>query len=190
MGQLLECVRECGLEPTITLDPSITRGLDYYTGMVCEAFLDRLPEFGAICGGGRYNDLASLYTREKLPGVGASIGLDRLLSALEELGLGRVSRTAPDLLILLLEEGLLAHCQGLASRLRQEGLAVEVYPESRKLAQQLKYAEKRQIPLSIFYGEEEHAGRRYTLKDLRSRRSYEDLSFESLRDTVRRLLST
>ena len=70
----------------IIIDPSITRGLDYYTGIVYETFLTDLPSIGSICSGGRYNDLASLYMKEKLPGVGSSIGLDRLIAALEELG--------------------------------------------------------------------------------------------------------
>ncbi len=78
---------EAGIEKHFTFDPpSITRGLDYYTGIVYETFLTELPpHFGSVCSGGRYNDLASLYTKEELPGVGSSIGLDRLLAALEEL---------------------------------------------------------------------------------------------------------
>ncbi len=68
----------CGIAERIVLDPSITRGLDYYTGIVFETFLDALPAIGSVCSGGRYNDLASLYTRQKLPGVGASVGMDRL----------------------------------------------------------------------------------------------------------------
>ncbi len=68
----------------VVLDPSITRGLDYYTGIVYETFLNPIPGIGSICSGGRYNNLAALYTKEQLPGVGASIGLDRLLTAMSE----------------------------------------------------------------------------------------------------------
>ena len=130
-----------------------------------------------MCSGGRYNDLASLYTREKLPGVGASIGLDRLMAALEELGLAAGGAAAPDVLILLLDEGLLPDYHRLASALRAAGLAAEVYPEARKLAAQLKYAEKRAIPLAvIFWGRRNRPAARYTMKDLRNRRSHDGLS--------------
>ncbi|MBE0557282.1 MAG: HD domain-containing protein [Proteobacteria bacterium] len=71
------------MEQYFYLDPSITRGLDYYTGVVFETFLTDIPEIGSVCSGGRYNNLASLYTKEQLPGVGSSIGLDRLIAALE-----------------------------------------------------------------------------------------------------------
>ena len=77
---------EAGFGGTLVLDPSITRGLDYYTGVVFETSLDSMPEIGSVCSGGRYDELASLYTAKRLPGVGSSIGLDRLLAALETLG--------------------------------------------------------------------------------------------------------
>ena len=83
---LYRALKENGLAESFVLDPSITRGLDYYTGIVYETFLDSAPEFGSVCSGGRYNNLASLYTKTLLPGVGASIGIDRLISALEALG--------------------------------------------------------------------------------------------------------
>jgi histidyl-tRNA synthetase len=185
---LWRCIEECGLEEFILFDPAITRGLDYYTGVVFETFLTDLPDIGSVCSGGRYNDLASLYTREKLPGVGASIGLDRLMAALEELGLAAGGATAPDALILLLDEELLAAYHRLAASLRAAGLAVEVYPEARKLAVQLKYAEKRAIPLVVIFGPEEQARGLYTLKDLRDRRSHEGLSAAALAETATRLL--
>jgi histidyl-tRNA synthetase len=74
-------MEKTGLSGYFVLDPSITRGLDYYTGLVFETFLDALPSIGSVCSGGRYDNLASLYTDQKLPGVGASIGMDRLLAA-------------------------------------------------------------------------------------------------------------
>ena len=86
LDEIGTALQALGVEPTFVLDPSITRGLDYYTGIVYETFLDRLPGIGSVCSGGRYDDLASLYTSQRLPGVGASIGLDRLMAAAEELG--------------------------------------------------------------------------------------------------------
>lgn len=76
-----------GIQDTYVLDTSITRGLDYYTGVVYETFLNQLPSIGSVCSGGRYDNLAGLYMKEKVPGVGASIGLDRLIAGLEQLNL-------------------------------------------------------------------------------------------------------
>lgn len=190
LQSIVLCMEECGLEPCLVFDPSITRGLDYYTGVVFETFLDRAPDIGSVCSGGRYNDLASLYTKEHLPGVGASIGLDRLVSALEDLGISTAGNAAPDILILFLDEPLLGTYHSLAAELRKEGFNTEIYPADRKLAAQLKYAEKRGIPLAIFYGESERGQNRYNLRDLRSRGSYEGLSFKDLADTASRLLKS
>mgnify|MGYP002521829072 FL=1 len=80
LWEIYALLKEMEIADKFTLDPSITRGLDYYTGIVYETFLDKLPNLGSVCSGGRYNNLASLYTKENLPGVGSSIGLDRLLA--------------------------------------------------------------------------------------------------------------
>jgi histidyl-tRNA synthetase len=188
LRSILRCVEECGLEKRMLLDPSITRGLDYYTGVVFETFLDRLPDIGSVCSGGRYNDLASLYTKEQLPGVGASIGLDRLVSALEDLGVSASTRNAPDVLILLLDEPLVGVYHSLSKSLRQNGLCAEIYPSAKKVAAQLKYAEKKGIPLAIFHGENEREKNLYNLRDLRNRRNYEGLGFERLLSKISELL--
>ncbi len=188
LQELSKCIEECGLQQRLILDPSITRGLDYYTGVVFETFLDKAPDIGSVCSGGRYNDLASLYTKEHLPGVGASIGLDRLLSALEDLGVSGSRRTAPDVLILLLDEPLLGAYHRLGKSLRGAGLSAEIYPTAKKVAVQLKYAEKRGIPLAIFYGENEMKKNKYNLRDLGHRRNYDELSFEQLLERTLELL--
>jgi len=72
----MDCCNAAGCGDRLLLDPSITRGLDYYTGLVIETTLNDLPEIGSVCSGGRYDELASLYTEKRLPGVGASVGLD------------------------------------------------------------------------------------------------------------------
>jgi histidyl-tRNA synthetase len=185
---LWSCIEASGLAAYFRFDPAITRGLDYYTGAVFETFLLDLPDIGSVCSGGRYNDLASLYTREQLPGVGASIGLDRLLAALEELKALKATATAPQVLVLLLDEGLLPQYHRLAASLREAGLAAEVYPDARKLAVQLKYAERRGIPLAVFFGQEERSSGRYTLKDLRSRQSQAGLTAQDVAETAVRLL--
>ena len=86
LDELIRIAKQVGIpENRIRIDPSIARGLDYYTGTVYETFLTDLPGIGSVCSGGRYDNLASKYTKQVLPGVGASLGLDRLLAAMEEL---------------------------------------------------------------------------------------------------------
>jgi len=188
LESILQCTESCELDTVLLLDPSITRGLDYYTGAVFETFLDRVPDIGSVCSGGRYNDLASLYTKEKLPGVGASIGLDRLVSALEDLNVSSSVRAAPDILVVFLDEPLLGAYHKLSQSLRENGLSAEIYPSQKKLSVQLKYAEKRGIPLAIFHGENEKGRNEYNLRDLRTRQNYEALSFEGLLDKASELL--
>ncbi len=157
----------------LVLDPSITRGLDYYTGVVFETRLDAMPEIGSVCGGGRYDELASLYTTRRMPGVGAAIGLDRLLAALEAMGLSRRRAGYTDILILDLEEGFGPRYEAAAATFRRAGLCCEVFPERRKLAQQFVYAEKKGIPLALVLGGAEAAKGVFVVKDLRNRETFE-----------------
>ncbi|MFP4331581.1 MAG: histidine--tRNA ligase [Spirochaetaceae bacterium] len=168
-----------GIANRILLDPSITRGLDYYTGVVFETFLDKLPGIGSVCSGGRYDNLASLYTREVIPGVGASVGLDRLVAALEELGLTSREQRLTDVLFLNLDENLEPHYHRMARRFRDAGLSAEVYPEKKKLGAQFAYAERKQIPVGIICGEEEHASGVVNLRFLESRESVEGIALEA-----------
>ncbi|MCX8013640.1 MAG: ATP phosphoribosyltransferase regulatory subunit, partial [Rectinema sp.] len=131
-------------------DPSITRGLDYYTGIVLETQLAAIPEIGSVCSGGRYDELASLYTTRRMPGVGASVGLDRLLAALDALGRNSHLPRSTAILIINQEGNALSALHETSSRLRSEGFATEVYPEPRKLASQYAYAERKHIPLALF----------------------------------------
>ncbi|OHD70232.1 MAG: histidine--tRNA ligase [Spirochaetes bacterium RBG_13_68_11] len=178
LAQIGLALEDIGVADTFVLDPSITRGLDYYTGIVFETFLDRLPGIGSVCSGGRYDDLASLYTSQHLPGVGASIGLDRLMAAMEELGEAGQATAGPSVLVLMLEEGLLAEYHRIGAAFRGAGIPAEVYPEPRKLAVQFAYAEKRGIPLAVIAGSDERAKGAVNLKDLRSRESFDGLSLE------------
>jgi len=188
LSAICSSLDDLGLSSSFSLDPSITRGLDYYTGVVFETFLSDLPAIGSVCSGGRYNDLASLYTHQKLPGVGASIGIDRLMAAIEELGLASSSRSAPSLLVVCLEEKLLGDYHRTAEALREAGIAAEVYPEQRRLAVQFAYAEKRGIPLALVKGEREETQGIVSVKDLRSRQSYDGLTLENAIDKAKELL--
>jgi histidyl-tRNA synthetase len=170
------------------LDPSITRGLDYYTGVVYETFLNDLPDIGSVCSGGRYDDLANLYTKERLPGVGASIGLDRLIAALEALGRSRRSPTFARVAIACMDESLGGRYQAIASKFRAAGLACEVLTEQRKPVQQFTLAEKKGIEWVLVAGKEELDLGKLTLRKLSERENIEGLSVEGAIEAVRSAL--
>jgi histidyl-tRNA synthetase len=176
-------MKELGIEDSFVLDPSITRGLDYYTGIVYETFLTDIPGIGSVCSGGRYNDLASLYTKERLPGVGSSIGLDRLLAALEELGQKSNAASQTQALIFCTDEKDFAAYHKAARALREAGLNAEVYPEPSKQARQFTFAEKKGVPIGVFLKDGV-----LSLRDLRNRENVEGLSAEGAAAEIRRRL--
>jgi histidyl-tRNA synthetase len=145
---------------------SIARGLDYYTGTVIETTLDDLPTIGSICSGGRYDNLAELYTNQDLPGIGASLGLDRLLAAMEELKLIEPVRTPADVFIPYFDPAHLGQYFSLAAKLRSAGLGAEVYPEPKKLGKQLQYADKRGFRVALIAGDREFAAGECQVKNL------------------------
>jgi histidyl-tRNA synthetase len=142
-------------ENVVEIDVSIARGLDYYTGTIYETFLDELPSIGSVCSGGRYDNLAGLYTKQKLPGIGASLGLDRLLAAMEKLKKIEKIATTAEVFLPYFEENRLGDYLKIAAELRKSGICVEVYPEAKKLGQQLKYADKRGFLYVIVIGSDE-----------------------------------
>ena len=163
MRTIYSYLEEEGIEDRFLFDPSITRGLDYYTGIVYETFLEGSEHIGSVCSGGRYNDLASLYTKTHLPGVGSSIGLDRLLAALED----EYDYRAADVLILNTDEDRYTEAIKVAKRLREAGLKVALFFEPKKLASQYKWAEANAIPRAIILDQDEEGS--FTLRDLTTR---------------------
>lgn len=155
------------------LDVSIARGLDYYTGLIYETILDELPEIGSVCSGGRYDNLAGLFTKQQLPGIGASLGLDRLLAALEKLNRLERQQTPADIFIPFFDADQMHAYLQLAATLRGNGFRVEVYPEPKKLGQQLKYADRRGFVVALIAGDREFAAGSCQVKDLRTGESRE-----------------
>ena len=144
LRELVEVATTAGLPASrINLDLSIARGLDYYTGTIYETFLDELPGIGSVCSGGRYDNLAELFTSQPLPGVGASLGLDRLLAAMEELGKLELSSTPSQILVTVFDPAWVADSFRIAKKLRENGLSVEVYTDQKKLGKQFQYADKK-----------------------------------------------
>lgn len=157
--------------PSIQLDLSIARGLEYYTGIIFETFLLDLPAIGSVCSGGRYDNLASLYTKQVLPGVGGSLGVDRLLAAMEELKHPWLTGTTSParVLILQLDAALLSEYQQLAKILRDAGIATEIYPDAKKLGAQFQYAEKRGHRIGVIAGSQEIADGTIKVKNLQAK---------------------
>ena len=155
----------------LKINLAIARGLDYYTGTVYETFLDEHPKLGSICSGGRYADLASHYTKSKLPGVGISIGMTRLFSQLLELGLIKTDvKTTAHALVLNVEPVLGMEYLAIAKELRAAGLNTEVYGGEDKLGKQMKYADRAGVPVAILYGSRERDAGMIKLKILRENR--------------------
>ena len=156
LQQILDGLAAGGVPPDrIKLDVSIARGLDYYTGVIFETFLDDLPEIGSVCSGGRYDNLAELYTKQQLPGIGASLGLDRLLAAMDELEMIDKVKTPADILVVYFEKDQLNKYLEIAANLRQAGWAVEVFPDAKKMGKQLKYADARGFQYALIAGGDE-----------------------------------
>ena len=155
-------------EENFTVDLTIARGLDYYTGTVYETFLNKYREIGSVCSGGRYENLAEYYTDKSLPGVGVSIGLTRLFYKLNELNLIKADRkSVADILIIPMEENLEESIK-LATKLRNIGINTEIYLNDKKLKAKFKYADKLEIPYVIVLGEDEINAKEITLKDMKT----------------------
>ena len=169
LRELLSVASTAGIPAErIRIDLSIARGLDYYTGTIYETFLGDLPGIGSVCSGGRYDNLASLYTKQVLPGVGASLGVDRLLAAMEEIKhpwMTGQSTPAP-VLVLQFENTWLGQYQRVARNLRAAGIGAEVYPDVKRLKAQFEYADKRGFKVALIAGSEEFANGVWKIKDL------------------------
>jgi histidyl-tRNA synthetase len=151
----------------IKIDLKITRGLDYYTGTVYETFLNEYSSIGSVCSGGRYDNLAEYYTKQKLPGVGISIGLTRLFYQLNEAGFFKndTSTSITKVLVIPLDNNI-DYGISLAKTLRDKGVITEIYLEDTKLIKKLGYADKLGIPFVILIGERESQDKTVTIKNM------------------------
>ena len=167
IDELRENLRAMGCSENVRFWPRLARGMDYYTGPIFEATLDELPQYGSIMGGGRYDELVSRFSNEQLPGVGASIGVDRLLAALDHLRGEKDRGTVTQVLVTTMDRKLVGEYQALVRELREGGLRAEIYlkPKAR-LGDQLKYASFWSIPFALILGEDELKEGKVTIKDL------------------------
>ncbi|MDE0126549.1 MAG: histidine--tRNA ligase [Bryobacterales bacterium] len=139
----------------VALDVSIARGLAYYTGPVFEAVLLDAPRFGSVFGGGRYDNLVSRFGGPPIPATGASMGVDRLLAAMEHLGRVRPVKTAAQVLVSVMDETLAGQCMRVAFDLRRAGIRTEIQVAPGKLGKQLKRANRLGIPYVVLIGSNE-----------------------------------
>ena len=168
LSEVVAGVRNLGVpDDYFKVDLTIARGLGYYTGTVYETRLLTHPELGSICSGGRYDDLASFFTTDKLPGVGISIGYSRFMMTLIENGvLPAGSATPAKVLVTVLDPTQMQHYLRIAADLRGNAIPTEVYLEKGRLGDQLKYASRKGFRLAVIAGESEFASNQVKLKEL------------------------
>lgn len=171
-------MKSCEIDGDFILDTSITRGLDYYTGIVYETLLLNMPQIGSICSGGRYNNLAGLYTKENLPGVGSCIGLDRLIAALEELGSPLVMDSSyADVMVAKTGDDS-GWSQKVAMDLRSRNVKTDCYVGEKSMGQQYAYAQKNGIAYVVTAKD----GDRLTAKEIATRKMLENITVDELAD--------
>jgi histidyl-tRNA synthetase len=160
-------------ETRIRVDPSVVRGLEYYTGPVFEVDLtfatdskDGSPRFGSVGGGGRYDGLISRFRSEPVPATGFSIGVSRLLAALEYLGKIDVKTERGPVVVTVFDQDRIADYQNMVAKLRNAGIRAELYLGSGKFGPQMKYADRRNAPCVVIQGSDEKARGEVTIKDL------------------------
>lgn len=168
LTRVIGYLRRFGIdEAAYTIDLTIARGLDYYTGTVYETMLNDYPSMGSVCSGGRYDNLTEYYTDQKLPGIGISIGLSRLFYQLKENGL--LESTAKSLarcLVVPMGEAEMNTAITVAAQLRGAGIVTDVYYQSKGMKQKMKYASRLGIPYVAIIGEEEQANGTVMLKNM------------------------
>ncbi|QUD87056.1 histidine--tRNA ligase [Phenylobacterium montanum] len=157
-----------------SFDPSIVRGLEYYTGAVFEAelLLDTTDErgqpmrFGSVGGGGRYDDLVARFTGERTPATGFSFGVSRLIAALRAAGRDSAEKARGPVVVIAFDQAAMAHYFAAAGELRAAGIAAEVYLGTSGMKAQMKYADRRLSPAAVIMGGDEIAAGQVTIKDL------------------------
>ena len=180
LTEIRDMAEACGIADSFVIDTSITRGLDYYTGIVWETFLEDLPSIGSVCSGGRYDNLTGLYSKEVLPGVGSCIGLDRLIAALEEMGSPLVTGNRPSD-VMVVSDGNPVWAEKTANTLRQYGIKADCYLGSKGRGAQFAFAEANGIPYVVC----SESDGLYTVKEISTRQMLEGLSAGELAQRIR-----
>lgn len=162
--------RQFGIpEKNLVFDPSLARGLDYYTGIIFESFISRVA-IGSVCSGGRYDDLCALFSQEDFSGVGVSFGFDRIIVAMEELSLLNDIESNTQVLVTYFNDEMLPISLQVLQDIQKLNISAEIYFEPSRLAKQFTYADKKQIPFVIVCGPEEIARDEVTIRTMKTRK--------------------
>ena len=185
LEEVLDLLQAAGLsDETVTVDPALARGLDYYTGIIYETTVTGYEAFGAVAAGGRYDDLAGLFTSIELPGVGASFGVDRLLAILAEANRLPETRATAPVLIVQFPGCEPRVCFRVARALRDAGIGCEIFPDPKPLRDQLGYASTRGYRLAVIIGPDELATNTFALRDLATRQQRSGLALDQCAQLV------
>lgn len=168
LRQVLQFAKASGVDSRIKLDPTLARGLAYYTGAIIEINVADLA--GSLGGGGRYDNLVGMFLGKDVPACGFSLGLERIIVVMSEREMfpNQLVASPADVMVTIWNEDSVAESVALASELRARGLRVDLYTEADKLAKQFKYASARGIPFVAIIGDEERAKAEVAIKDMRS----------------------
>jgi len=168
LRQVLQFAKASGADRRIKLDPTLARGLAYYTGVIIEINVNDLP--GSLGGGGRYDNLVGMFLGKDVPACGFSLGLERIIVVMSERNMfpADVVSAPADVMVTIWNEDSVGESIALASELRSKGLRVDLYPEADKLAKQFKYASSRGIPFVVIVGDDERALDQVAIKNMQS----------------------
>ncbi len=177
----------CGIAQRIKIDPSLARGLSYYTGAIMEISVKDLS--GSLGGGGRYDNLVGMFLGQDVPACGFSLGLERIIVVMTEREMfsPKLVSFPADVLVMIWDEESVTESVRLATELRAAGLRVDLYPEADKVAKQFKYAASREIPFVVLLGEDERSRGEVSIKDMRSGEQM-SVGWEAAATTVRACL--
>jgi len=190
LQQLLQWAETDGIAQWVDVDLSIARGLDYYTSTIYETFLGAMPELGSVMSGGRYDDLLSMFTKGAVPAVGISLGLDRLLAGLMELGLLEKNTHCIDVYVTVFDEASIAYSQGVANQLREVGINTQLHlTPGQKLARQFKSAARSGASFVVVAGPDECAAEHITIKDMTTG-DQQDMSLSDGMNWIRQQIQT
>ncbi|WP_089933727.1 histidine--tRNA ligase [Candidatus Entotheonella palauensis] len=166
IATLLELTAATSAGSRLRITPALARGLSYYTGPIFEVISDDFS--GSLGGGGRYDNLVGMFSGKQVPAIGFSLGLERILMLMEEAAMFPDLQMGAKVMICTLTDTPLTPVVGLANRLRQAGVMVEIYPEPARLGRQLQTADSMHIPYALIVGPDEVSQQQYPLKDLAS----------------------
>ncbi len=185
LSTVVRYMSEFGIEDGYyNINLAIVRGLDYYTGTVYETVIDGYERLGSICGGGRYDNLAGYYTREKLPGVGMAIGLTRLYDQLKSAGLLQSVQNSIAKVVILPMGDTVSQCIALSNALRDNDINTTIFFEDVKFKNKMSYASKSNADYVIIVGEDEVANGYFTVKNLKEY-TQTQISLEEIVNTLK-----